>query len=80
MVSTLTVDSQYVKKNKKEKLVFPLYRKYVEKLKFEKLKSMLITSVQRYFRNETEEEKPTEHRSLNVWVLTRNSAVRLFVH
>ena len=57
MVSTLTVDSQYVKKNKKEKLVFPLYRKYVEKLKFEKLKSMLITSVQRYFRNETEEEK-----------------------
>lgn len=57
MVSTLTVDSQYVKKNKKEKLVFPLYRKYVEKLKFEKLKSMLIASVQRYFRNETEEEK-----------------------
>ena len=54
MVSTLTVDSQYVKKNKKEKLVFPLYRKYVEKLKFEKLKSMLIASVQRYFRNETE--------------------------
>lgn len=57
MVSTLTVDSQYVKKNKIEKLVFPLYSKYVEKLKFEKLKSMLITSVQRYFRNETEEEK-----------------------
>lgn len=57
MVSTLTVDSQYVKKNKKEKLVFPLYRKYVEKLKFEKLKSMLIASVQRHFRNETEEEK-----------------------
>ena len=57
MVSTLTVDSQYVKKNKKEKLVFPLYRKCVEKLKFEKLKSMLITSVQRHFRNETEEEK-----------------------
>ena len=57
MVSTLTVDSQYVKKNKKEKLVFPLYRKYVKKLKFEKLKSMLIASVQRHFRNETEEEK-----------------------
>lgn len=57
MVSTLTVDSQYVKKNKKEKLVFPLYRKYVEKLKFEKLKSMLIASVQRHFRNENEEEK-----------------------
>ena len=47
MVSTLTVDSQYVRKNKIEKLVFPLYMKYVEKLKFEKLKSMLITSVQR---------------------------------
>ena len=57
MVSTLTVDSQYVKKNKIEKLVFPLYRMYVEKLKFEKLKSMLIASVQRHFRNETEEEK-----------------------
>lgn len=57
MVSTLTVDSQYVKKNKIEKLVFPLYSKYVEKLKFEKLKSMLIASVQRHFRNETEEEK-----------------------
>lgn len=57
LLSTLTVDSAYVEAMKKEKFVMPFMRFYVKRVKFAKLRTMLISAVQKHYRNETEVEK-----------------------
>lgn len=57
MMSTITVDSSYVAAMKKEQFLLPLMKLYIKKVKFEKLKVMLVNAVKKHFRNETEKEK-----------------------
>lgn len=57
MISTLTVDSSYVKAMKKELFILPLMKLYIKNVKFEKLRPMLVNAVKKHFRNESDEEK-----------------------
>ena len=57
MISTLTVDSSYVKAMKKKQFLLPLMTSYIKTVKFEKLHSMIVNAVKKHFRNESEEEK-----------------------
>lgn len=57
MMTTLTVDSDYVEGMKKEQCILPLMKLYIKTVKFDKLRPALIKAVQKHFRNETDEEK-----------------------
>ena len=57
MMTTLTVDSDYVAGMKKEQYILPLMKLYIKTVKFDKLRPALIKAVQKHFRNETDEEK-----------------------
>lgn len=57
MMTTLTVDSDYVAGMKKEQYILPLMKLYIKTVKFDKLRPALIKAVQKHYRNETDEEK-----------------------
>lgn len=57
MMTTLTVDSDYVAGMKKEQYILPLMKLYIKTVKFDTLRPALIKAVQKHFRNETDEEK-----------------------
>lgn len=57
MMTTLTVDSTYVKAMKKEQFLLPLMKLYIKTVRFDKLRPALIKAIQKHFRNETDEEK-----------------------
>jgi len=57
LVSTLTVDASYVEAMRKKRFAMPFMRFYVKRVKFAKLRIMLINAVKKHYRNESEAEK-----------------------